>query len=322
MMNQQKLPLITKFCSYSIALVFALFFIFVLCSCHRQPGIHPSQTKSQDTSVNVMTFNIPGWSRGDNQNTWENRLQIISGILTGHQADIVGFQEIQSFMLDDVRKALPQYSEIGVARDDGQTRGEYCAILYRNDRFRIFENESGTFWLSETPEVPGSRSWDTSFIRICTWARFIEINTGNGFYLYNTHLDVDSQWAREEGALLIVNRIQNRAFKDPFLLTGDLNAAEQEQTMQFLKGLSPLVRHSGEQATNPIPMVDTFRLLHPDLTNLTTRHDWTATREGNKIDYVFASKDIKVREAQILYDNMDGRYPSDHYPVIAGIIIP
>jgi endonuclease/exonuclease/phosphatase family metal-dependent hydrolase len=261
-------------------------------------------------------------NQGITRPSWDERFQIVCDILRNHQPDFVGFQEITRTMLDQILAALPKYTELGVAREDGQTRGEYCAILYNKSRFMKYEDESGTFWLSETPEVAGSRNWNTSSIRICTWARFIEVSTGNAFYYYNTHLDVDSQWAREEGALLILNRIQNRSNKEPFVLTGDFNATEQEQTIKFVKGQSPMTRRNGEQATNSTPMIDTFRVLFPDQKNTRTRHDWTYSREGDKIDYIFVSPDIKVLDAKIVYDNADGKYPSDHYPVTASLSIP
>jgi endonuclease/exonuclease/phosphatase family metal-dependent hydrolase len=302
-----------------LTVLLSLLMIINLCSCQKPLTL---DTKKQDEGIKVkmMTFNLPGGNRGGN--TWNNRLGIVSNILTNQETDFIDFQEITRPMLDQVRAALPQYDEVGVARDDGQTRGEYCAILYNKNRFMKYEDECGTFWLSQTPDVAGSRSWNTAYIRICTWARFIEKESGRAFYVFNTHLDNVSQLAREQGILVIYDHIMARKQNEPFILTADFNASENETVIKYIKGLAPLGKEGTQPTPNPLPLVDTFRKLYPDANDIVTRHDWTGTRQGDKIDFIFTSPDIKVLDAKILHDNVNGQYPSDHYPVTATVSIP
>jgi endonuclease/exonuclease/phosphatase family metal-dependent hydrolase len=183
-------------------------------------------------------------------------------------------------------------------------------------------SESGTFWFSNTPHVPGSSHWGNACVRICSWARFIEKKSEKAFYVFNLHLDHVSQVSREKSAVLLTQRIENRNFPDPFIVTGDFNAGENNPVVTYLKGETKLIGADGRPYENPVPMVDTFRVLHPYVENVRTGHAFRGTRRGNKIDYVFAPSSIKVLEAQIIYDNIDGRYPSDHYPVNATLHLP
>jgi len=211
------------------------------------------------------------------------------------------------------------YGEIGVAREDGNNDGEYSSLLYRSDRFGV--GESGTFWFSDTPEIAGSNTWGNACVRICSWARLIETKTGKAFYIFNLHLDHVSQPSREKSAVLLAERIKNRRYKEPFVVTGDFNAGENNPVIMYLKGQVAVEGPDGSKARTPVPMIDTFRVLHPDAKDLRTAHGFKGTRQGNKIDYVFVPPGTKVLEAQILYDNVDGRYPSDHYPVTASFML-
>ncbi|MHC4727902.1 MAG: endonuclease/exonuclease/phosphatase family protein, partial [Planctomycetota bacterium] len=157
---------------------------------------------------------------------------------------------------------------------------------------------------------------------ICTWARFIERKTDKAFYVFNIHFDHVSQPAREKSAVLLARRIKNRKHKDPFILTGDFNTGENNPVVTYLKGQTELTGANGRKSKNPVPMVDSFRVLHPDAKDVKTGHGFRGTRKGNKIDYVFVPSSIKVLESQIIYDNIDGRYPSDHYPVNATLLLP
>jgi endonuclease/exonuclease/phosphatase family metal-dependent hydrolase len=169
--------------------------------------------------------------------------------------------------------------------------------------------------------VPGSTSWGNSYTRICTWARFKEKQTGGAFYLYNLHLDHQSQPSREKSVLLLVERISQRKYKDPFVVTGDFNAGENNPAILYLEGKAApalaFARKRGGESKNPVPMVDTFRVLYPDANEVGTFNRFQGIRSGDKIDYIFTTPDVKVLEAAILRDNIDGRYPSDHFPVIA-----
>jgi len=270
--------------------------------------------------VRVMTFNIRYGSANDGENHWKNRRDMVFDVIRKQKSDVIGLQEALRFQIDEIRQALPMYAEIGVAREDGKINGEYSAILYRADRFGV--GEAGTFWFSDTPEVPGSSHWGNACVRICSWARLIENSSGKAFYAFNLHLDHVSQPSREKSAVLLTQRIGGRKLAEPFVLTGDFNTGETNPVITYLKGQTALAGADGVSAKNPIPLVDTFRVLHPDVKDVRSAHDFKGTRQGNKIDYVFVQPGVKVLEAEILYDNIDGRYPSDHFPVMARLLLP
>jgi endonuclease/exonuclease/phosphatase family metal-dependent hydrolase len=274
---------------------------------------------ANDLELRVMSFNIRYGSAGDGENRWPSRREMVFDVFRKQQSDVVGLQEALRFQIDEIREAMPVYGEIGVAREDGRIDGEYSAILFRADRFGVAE--AGTFWLSDTPEVAGSSHWGNACVRICTWARLIENKSGKAFYIFNTHLDHVSQPSREKSAVLLARRIASRNHKDPFVLTGDFNAGEGNPVVTYLTGKTA-ADGVGGRAKTPVVLVDTFRVLHPNVRDVRTSHSFRGGRQGNKIDYVLAPRTIEVLEAQILYDNIDGRYPSDHYPVTARLRLP
>jgi len=263
----------------------------------------------------VMTFNIRYGTADDGENNWDKRKDLAVDVLRRHHPDVVGLQEALRSQLDDIRAALPEYGELGVGRDDGKTKGEYSAILYRKDRLDV--NDSGTFWLSDTPEVPGSTTWGNQITRICTWGRFVPKSSGRAFYLFNTHLDHQSQPSREKSVVLLDERIATRKHPDPAIVTGDFNAGESNPAVRYLKREAPLPAYPSGPGGSAEVFVDTFRLLHLEATDVGTFHSFTGERTREKIDYIFVLPGTKVLQAAIVHDHQDERYPSDHFPVMA-----
>ncbi|MBL7186571.1 MAG: endonuclease/exonuclease/phosphatase family protein [Phycisphaerae bacterium] len=299
--------------TYKARRVFFSLVVFLgLCSREFALGAHADEAGANAFELRVMSFNIRYGSAGDGESSWPNRKEMVFDVIRRQSSDVVGLQEALRFQIDEIRKALPVYGEIGVAREDGRTDGEYSAILFRADRFGV--GEAGTFWLSDTPYVVGSSHWGNACVRICTWARLIENDSGKAFYIFNTHLDHVSQQSREKSAVLLARRIASRNHKDPFMVTGDFNAGENNPVVTYL---------TGKNATEtPVLLVDTFRVIHPDVKDVRTSHSFRGGRRGSKIDYVLAQPSAQVLAAEILYDNIDGRYPSDHYPVTARLRLP
>ncbi len=265
--------------------------------------------------VRVMSFNIRYGTANDGENRWPNRREMVFDVIRDHKCDVVGLQEALKFQIDEICDAVPGLGMIGVGREDGKAKGEYSAILYDRNRFKV--DESGTFWLSDTPDVPGSITWGNACTRICTWARLVEKTSGRAFYAFNVHLDHVSQPSRERAAVLLAQRLRGREPSDPFVVTGDFNVGEGNSVVTYLKGAARLGGGGQWEHANPIPMVDTFRVRHPDAGDVGTFNGFRGRRAGEKIDYVFAPAEAKVHDAQILRDKVDGRYPSDHFPVIA-----
>ena len=260
-------------------------------------------------AVNVMTFNIRYGTASDGPNAWPQRRELVFDVVRREECDFIGLQEALRFQIDEVRESVPGYSEVGVGRDDGQTRGEYSAILYRADRWKV--DTSGTFWLSDTPDVVATQNWGNEITRIVTWGRFIEQATGRALYVFNTHFDHQSQPSRVKSAELLARRIADRSPPDHVIVTGDFNAGEDNPAIQYLKG---------EQGDSPVKLVDTFRALHADATEAGTFNGFRGLATGPKIDYIFTEPGTTVRAARILHDNRDGRYPSDHFAVTAAIV--
>ncbi len=263
------------------------------------------QYAAEGASLTVMSFNIRYGTANDGDNSWPNRDHLVMAVFRERNAQIVGVQEALAFQLDEITAEFPHYAVIGVGRDDGKTKGEYSAILYDTRRFAV--DASGTFWLSDTPEIVASTSWGNSITRICTWARLINRDSGEALYVYNAHYDHRSQDSREQSSRLIAQRIANRAHTDPVVLMGDFNAGE----------TNPAIRTLIESGLN-----HTYRAVHPDATEVGTFNAFEGTPDGEMIDHIFTSPTIEIIEADIDRTNDDGRYPSDHYPVWATIELP
>jgi endonuclease/exonuclease/phosphatase family metal-dependent hydrolase len=135
----------------------------------------PWADASDGIDLRVMSFNIRQAKAQDGKNHWDQRKDLVVELLQTHDPDIVGLQEALRTQLDYIRNALPGYHEVGEGHG-GMTAGEYSAILYRSERFEV--DESGTFWLSSTPERV-SKDWGNEVFRICTWVRLIEKRSGN-----------------------------------------------------------------------------------------------------------------------------------------------
>lgn len=250
--------------------------------------------------VTVMSFNVRYGTAEDGGNAWEHRRGLLLATVAGQDPDLLGVQEALRFQLDALSDALPGHAVIGVGRDDGVSAGEHSALLVRRARFGI--DTSGTFWLSDTPDVPGSMSWGNRITRICTWAVLRDRVTGSRLAVFNTHLDHESQSARERGAALIAERIARFGPELPVLVLGDFNAGEDNAALGRL-------RTAG--------FVDTYRAIDPDPAGDGTFGGFAGDSSGAKIDYILARGDWVVESADILRRRGGTRDPSDHFPVVA-----
>jgi len=253
-----------------------------------------------EADLAVMSFNIRYGTAQDGDNAWEHRRDLLLATIAAEDPDILGLQEALRFQLDEIGAAFAAYQEVGVGRDDGVVAGEYAAILIRRDRFTV--EASGTFWLSDTPATPGSMSWGNRIPRVCTWAVLVDRMTHRRFAVFNTHLDHESQPARERGTRLIVERIGSLAEDVPVLVLGDFNAGEDNAA------LTPF-RTAG--------FVDVYRTVDPDPAGDGTFGGFRGDSTGDRIDYIFARGGWTVRAADILRRRSGVRDPSDHFPVTA-----
>jgi endonuclease/exonuclease/phosphatase family metal-dependent hydrolase len=280
---------------------------------HQPPPADHTPTPAT-IDLRVMTFNIRYGTADDGDNRWSNRRELVPAVIEAHEPDVVGLQEALHFQLQELLAALPQFGSVGVGRTDGATKGEYAAILYRTDRFDLDRDERGTFWFSDTPEVPGSRSFGNQIERICTWVRLIDRQSQAAFYVFNVHLDHRSQPSRERSTQMLVERIRARTHNDdPFVITGDFNAAPDNPAILTLLT---------ETTAASLGIADCYRLRNEPSANEGTFGAFNGTTDGHRIDYVFAGKGASTRASYIVHDHDEGRYPSDHFPVVADLSLP
>lgn len=259
-----------------------------------------------------MTFNLRVDLPQDGINGWANRIEKVSALVLKNEPLVFGAQEVLLHMVNDLKKVLPDYQWIGEGRRGGM-KDEFCPIFYNHHKLDCVD--AGQFWLSDQPEVPNSISWGSDFPRICTWGQFqCRQEPCIEFTVYNTHLDHVSQLARENGIALIGKRI-NRDYiekKIPILLTGDLNSQPKNKVIQFLRG---------ETSINgtTVNVQDVYDWLEGRPGR--TFHSFHGGLEGQPIDYIFCTPDAKVLNAEIDRTSFEGRYPSDHYPIIATITL-
>ena len=280
-------------------LFYFLAVIVLLASCNSKP-----------TDLNVMSFNIRYDNPDDSLNNWQYRKDVAAKTIKNQNADIVGTQEVLVNQLNDLKSRLPEYNAIGVGREDGIEKGEYSAILYKKDRFK--EIKSGYFWLSETPEVAGSKGWDGACERIATWAILEDISSKKQLFFINTHLDHVGKIARQEGVTLLLSRANALANGLPIIMTGDFNATPESDVIKHVTDVN-----SPEH------------LIHSkDIAVEKSGTDWTFHGFGKVpmerrefIDYVFVSKGIKVAKHSVLPEKLDDTFISDHSVVVAQIEI-
>jgi endonuclease/exonuclease/phosphatase family metal-dependent hydrolase len=260
----------------------------------------------------VMSFNIRYGRAADGDDHWQHRADLVVETIAAEDPDLLAVQEALRFQLDYLGAALPHYGEIGVGRDDGIEAGEYAAILYRRDRLEPVAQ--GTFWLSDTPDVPGSMSWGNRITRICTWARFADTRTGDEFTVYNAHFDHESQPSRLRSAELLVERMEAEGGTASTIVLGDFNAGEDNPARRIL-----VATRAGPTTATTLPLIDTYRALHPASAGEGTFNGFSGDTSGARIDAILASSDWTVLEADIVHTERSGRYPSDHFPVTASL---
>lgn len=278
----------------------------------------------------VGTYNIRMKNDGDSLkgDCWGKRCQVICDQVNFMSPAIFGTQEVLHVQLQDLLHGLHNYDYIGVARDDGKTKGEYSAIFYDKSRIRLLDH--GDFWLNETPDRP-ALGWDAACIRICTWGKFKDLRSGKKFYFFNLHMDHVGRVARREAAHLVVSKIREIAEKRPVVLTGDFNVDQTDEIYRIFSE-SGILSDSYTMADIRFAENGTFNAFKPQL------------KTTSRIDHIFVSPSMKVDAYGVLTDSYwtpdpdsentqkasdapqeisfstyTRRNPSDHYPVMVRI---
>lgn len=252
------------------------------------------------SSLQVVTFNIRYGLANDGLDRWELRRPRALAQIEALKPDLMGLQEALEGPLNQILERFPRYGFIGVGREDGERGGEFAPILY--DRDRLTPTESGTFWFSDTPDVPGSTHWGNYLCRICTWARFEDQKTGRAFRHYNLHIDHESAPSRLRSVRYLLERIAATGEGEPSIVTGDFNVHETGDPIVAMKA-------GGFR--------DSYREAHPDAEDVGTFSAFEESFGPEKIDYIFVDSAFEVENAEIVRTRFDGRWPSDHAAVTA-----
>ncbi len=258
------------------------------------------QNNLQSQELELMTYNIKYANENDGENSWSNRKDFITNQLKFYEPDIFGVQEALLPQMEHFISEMPAYKFVGVGREDGDEKGEYSAILYKSEKFRVLKNE--TFWLSETPEKV-STGWDAALPRICTYALFEDKESGKKFWFFNTHFDHIGVQARQESGKLILRKISEINTENlPVILTGDFNLEPQTEAIQSIKNKLGDSKEIAEKVSfGSEGTFNGYNFKEP------------VTR---RIDYIFVNDKVQVLKYGVLTDSKEMRYPSDHFPVI------
>ncbi|QLG64005.1 endonuclease/exonuclease/phosphatase family protein [Halorarum salinum] len=258
-----------------------------------------------------MTYNVRYANPNDGENVWPNRRDHVATAIRFHKPDLVGLQEAVHGQLEDLRTRLPDFEWLAAGRPAEGTAGEYVPIGYRRNRFEPADD--GSFWLSETPDAPG-RGWDAALPRLVHYVRFRDRATGVAFRHFNTHFDHRGGTARRRSAELLRDRVDELASDDPIVVTGDFNSRESTEPYRVLT----------EEGGHRRSLTDTHRISkHPHHGPSTSMTDFGNLIPQKKIDHVLVSPGAEVINHGSCSDTYgDGRYPSDHLPVVADVSLP
>jgi endonuclease/exonuclease/phosphatase family metal-dependent hydrolase len=267
----------------------------------------PARSDSRD--VRVMTFNLRVPFILDGPNYWSFRKGLMVSTIRKFDPDVLGTQECVESQAEYLRAQLSDYEFFGVGRNDGKTRGEMCALFFKKAKFDKLDG--GHFWLSETPEKPGSKSWGSGWPRMVTWAKLRRRSDGQTICVFNTHFDVWGKRARIESARLLRERMSQIAGNFPTVVTGDFNDEPGSPCYVAMLG--------GRAGSADRPLTDALRATHPaaDQREEGTMHSFWGGHGGERIDWIFASSSVQVVSAQIDHNRNGSRYPSDHFPMEA-----
>lgn len=251
--------------------------------------------------IELMTFNIRYDTEKDGINAWPNRRDLVTGIVRRELPDVIGFQEALVGQVHDLAGAMPGYHWVGAGRDDGEQGGEFAPIFYNKDKLRLLGG--GTFWLSETPDVPGSKSYGNTLPRICTWGSFETIHGESlrRFLVANVHLDHQSEESRQKSMEQVRAQLVEgaRADSDAVFVIGDFNCTPESEPVAVLRG------QGWVDAVDEDSDVGTF-------------HGFTGEPDGRRIDLILLPEHCEAVEVEVITEGgTGGVWPSDHRPVRA-----
>lgn len=274
--------------------------LFLLCLSLFIITLMYGQKDIKDYELNIATYNIRMDTSNDGLDAWTHRKDNVNGLIRFNDFDIMGTQEGFHHQLQDIVRA-GDYAYVGVGRDDGVNKGEHSAIVYKTERFDVLDK--GNFWFSLTPNEP-SFGWDANIRRICSWAKFRDIETGKEFFFFSSHYDHQGKEARRNSSLLLLSKIKEIAGDTPTFCVGDFNATPDDEPIQIIYDANILNDSYLISQTKPYGTEGTFNSFKLD------------APMKNRIDYIWISPNITIKKYGVLNDMQYGHFPSDHFPVM------
>lgn len=273
--------------------------LVLLQGCNRKPD--PDILK-------VMTFNIRYDNPRDSINAWPNRANLVCNFLKNEKPDLLGMQEVVAHQYEYLDSVLTDYSSVGVGRSDGAKGGEMNPLFFLKERFELIRTR--TFWLSDTPEVAGTKAWGANLPRIVTWVELSEKTSHKHFYFFNTHFAHDSDSARILSSGLLLNKVDSIASGFQFVVTGDFNMLISSKGYEILTGPFESV---------PL-LIDTYKITEKrPVGPAYTFNGFSEKTSSGRIDYIFVRNGMNVLEHRTFIKKEHGIYISDHWPVMATV---
>lgn len=264
-------------------------------------------TGAKDPVINVLTYNIRLATPDDAPNTWNARKQKVFSIIRDSKADVFGLQEALHEQVKDMESAFPDFTMVGAGRDDGKSAGEYSPVFFNEHKFKMLA--SGTFWLSQTPSVAGSRGWDAACNRVVSWVKLKDYKTGKIFLVFSTHFDHMGEIARRNSAILLIYAVDSLSGNNSAIVLGDFNSQPGSEPYNIITDLS-----------DPKHLTDAREICKkPAGPKYTYTGFKVGGQPGDRIDYIFLKNKVKVLSFRVNNTNNGDYYPSDHLPVCATI---
>ena len=296
--------------------LFALLYAFIAIS-----------SIAQQQELVIGSYNIRYYNTGDEEqgDIWKTRCKVMCDQMNFEAPDVFGAQEVTHPQLIDMLSQLDNYGYTGKGRDDGNTEGEYSCIFYKKDRLTLLDE--GTFWLSQTPEQV-SFGWDAACRRVCSWGKFMVLNTGFTFYHFNLHMDHVGVTARREGAKLVIDRIRSISQGAPVILTGDFTVDQNDEIytlfsqsglladcyasarLRFAENGTYIAFNPNAKTESRIDHIFVTPQFTVDKYAILTNGYWTPIQDAKPNNQHNGPAQVQVTQYQL-------HTPSDHYPVIA-----
>ena len=274
-------------------MAFRIYILLLVCLSLSSFPVHG---ENYETEITICSFNIRGSNMDTGVNAWSNRKKMVIREFGNYQYDIVCMQEPLTDQIQDFL-SIGIYEWLGVSGQGTPDSDVFTPIFYNKKKLNVLDY--GTFWLSETPDVV-SRGWDGKFPRICTWAKFRDIENCRSFYVFNTHLDHVGEVAKLEGARLICRKIKEMTAEEAVFNTGDMNSTPETPPIHTFLSEFSNSREIATEKSGPAGTAHSYGKLYPP----------------SQIDYIFVNEYISVTKAITITKNSDPVYMSDHYPIV------